>query len=281
MEIVRLKVKDLEPNNGQIAGLPSNPRQWSDKEVESIAASLRETPELFEARPIIVYPQGKKYVILGGNLRFAGSKFNKDKDVPCVVIPATTPASKLKEIVIKDNGSFGHWDMTLLQGGWADCPLADWGIPEWEEVSGGVGDEEPQEGRSEVTPEELEGLIKSASEGTIIDYWDDTNYDLKNLYRRKGNPELEDKLAKGIKERKIKPEIADLCKMRLAQCTYMNFDEILKYYRSDDCSEEERELLKKLYLVFITPKEAVESAMLKMEAATGKIYELELAAKSE
>lgn len=133
MKTVRLAIKDLEQNTGQIPGLPANPRQWTKTEVEKIAKSLRETPELFEARPIIVTQHGSKYVILGGNLRYEGCKHNKDKDAPCYVIPDGTSIDKMKEIVIKDNGSFGDWDYDVLANLWDDLPLADWGVPAWDD----------------------------------------------------------------------------------------------------------------------------------------------------
>lgn len=131
MEITRLKLKDLEPNTGQIDGLPINPRQWSKGDIDKLAKSLKETPELFEARPIIVVPHGDKFVILGGNMRYEASRQNGEKDVPCYVMPETLSVDKMKEIVIKDNGSFGGWDPDELANSWDDLPLADWGVPEW------------------------------------------------------------------------------------------------------------------------------------------------------
>jgi len=133
MEIVRIKLSALEPNTGQIPGLPMNPRQWTATDVDRIANSLQETPELFEARPLLVYPLDKKFIILGGNLRHEGAKRNKMKDAPCIVFPADTPIEKLKEIVIKDNGSFGAWDYDTLANEWGDLPLTDWGVPAWNE----------------------------------------------------------------------------------------------------------------------------------------------------
>lgn len=133
MERKRIKVSELEPNLGQIDGLPINPRQWTKTDVDKIAASLKETPELFEARPLIVTPHAGKYVILGGNLRFEGVKKNKDKDAPCVIVPEDTPVEKMKEIVVKDNGSFGAWDYDALANEWDDLPLQDWGVPSWKE----------------------------------------------------------------------------------------------------------------------------------------------------
>ena len=76
-EVKWLPLKCLQPNTGQVPGLPGNPRQWTDGDVKRIARSLRETPELFVARPIIVLPYSTPgaedcYVILGGNLRSEG-----------------------------------------------------------------------------------------------------------------------------------------------------------------------------------------------------------------
>ena len=138
-------LSDLEPNIGQIPGLPMNPRQWTQGEVNRIAQSLEETPELFELRPIIAVPFGGKKVILGGNLRYEGSRKNGYGDVPCIVLPEDTPIDKMKQIVIKDNGSFGDWDFDALANEWDDLPLTDWGVPAWdveEEVEKAMKDEE-------------------------------------------------------------------------------------------------------------------------------------------
>ena len=135
MQTQRIKLADLAPNNGQIPGLPSNPRQWTRTEVDKIAKSLKETPELFDARPIIVTPYGGKYIILGGNLRYEGCKANKDKDAPCIIIPEGTTVEKMKEIVLKDNGAFGQWDYDALANEWDDLPLVDWCVPAWDTSS--------------------------------------------------------------------------------------------------------------------------------------------------
>lgn len=122
----------LEQNTGQIVGLPANPREWTKKEVDALAKSLRETPELFEARPIIAVPHAGKYVILGGNLRYEGCRKNGDAEAPVCVLPKDTSVAKMKEIVIKDNGSFGAWDYDRLSNEWDDLPLPEWGVPAWE-----------------------------------------------------------------------------------------------------------------------------------------------------
>ena len=142
MKIVKLKLADLESNIGQIPDLPMNPRQWTQSDIDALAVSLEETPELFEARPLIVVPHDGKYVILGGNLRYEASKKNQAKEVPCIIFPAETPIEKLKELVIKDNGSFGAWDYDSLANEWGDLPLDSWGVPAWnpEKVDEGAVD---------------------------------------------------------------------------------------------------------------------------------------------
>lgn len=131
MEVKRINIGQLTGNAGQIEGLPANPRTWTQTEIDRLAKSLKETPELFEMRPLLVYQQGEEYVILGGNLRYEGAKKNKMQDCPAIVIPADTPVEKLKEIVIKDNGSFGEWDIQALISDWGGEPLEDWGLPSW------------------------------------------------------------------------------------------------------------------------------------------------------
>ena len=128
METTRIKVKDLELNKGQIQGLPTNPRQWTKNDVQRLAKSITETPELLEARPLIAMPHGGKYVVLGGNLRLEALKSLKWDSAPVYLLPEGTSLEKQKEIVIKDNGSFGQWDMDALANEWDDLPLDDWGV---------------------------------------------------------------------------------------------------------------------------------------------------------
>ena len=128
-QIIDIPVARLRSNKGGlIEGLPSNPRQWTKDDINRIAASLEETPELFRMRPLIVYEVNGVYVILGGNLRFEGAKKLKLESCPCVVVPAETSIQKMKEIVIKDNGQFGAWDYDELANGWDDLDLTGWGV---------------------------------------------------------------------------------------------------------------------------------------------------------
>ena len=128
----RLPLGVFEPNRGQIDGLPANPRKWTKAEVERLAQSIRETPELLELRPLIALRHGDARVVLGGNLRLEAARSLGLREVTADVIVPGAPAEKLREIVIKDNGSFGEWDADLLAKDWGDVDLQGWGVPEWE-----------------------------------------------------------------------------------------------------------------------------------------------------
>ena len=167
MQIVKLKLSELAPNTGQIPGLPINPRQWTKGDVDKIAASLKETPELFEARPLLVIPHDGQYVILGGNLRFEGARQNKMKEAPAIIFPEDTPVEKLKEVVIKDNGSFGAWDFDALANEWDDLPLGEWGVPAWEGLPEEDFDVKENKSATESDVTEI-GFVFSIDEAKIV-----------------------------------------------------------------------------------------------------------------
>ena len=128
MEHRMIDITLLDPNEGQMEGLPSNPRKWSADELERLCRSIEETPELLEARGIIVVPHAGRYIVLGGNMRLAALRELGHTEAPCIVLPKSTPAEKLREIIIKDNGSFGEWDTSMLAADWSDLPLDSWGV---------------------------------------------------------------------------------------------------------------------------------------------------------
>ena len=65
MEFKKLPVSKLTMNTGQIEGVPANPRQWTQADLDRLAASIEETPELLDARGAIVVPHKGKFVVLG------------------------------------------------------------------------------------------------------------------------------------------------------------------------------------------------------------------------
>ena len=186
METKRIKLTDLVLNEGKVAGLPTNPRQWTKTELDKLKKSLQETPELLEARGILVYPWEGKYLVLGGNMRLSALKSLKATDAPCIVFPEDTPIDKLKEVVIKDNGSFGEWDYETLANLWDDLPLADWGVPAWEtsedqkEVTIEVQEDDFDENEQDIQARCKLGDIWKLGDHRLMcgDATDQLNYDL-------------------------------------------------------------------------------------------------------
>lgn len=130
METKKIKASLVDINAGQIEGVPSNPRNWTVRELEKLQKSLQETPELLNMRPPIVVRQEGRYVAIGGNMRVCALKESGAKEIECIVLSDGLPASKLKEIIIKDNASIGAWDVESLLRDWSSYDLVGFGIPE-------------------------------------------------------------------------------------------------------------------------------------------------------
>lgn len=104
-----IELKKLVYNTGQIEGVPRNPREWTKEDVSRLAASIVETPELFEARPLLVVPRGERFVVIGGNMRLAAARELAMDAPPCYEIQDRS-VDNLKRMAIKDNSSFGKWE---------------------------------------------------------------------------------------------------------------------------------------------------------------------------
>lgn len=131
IEFKRIDIGLLDFNTGQIPGVPRNPRKWGHRELRNLAESMRDTPELTEARGAIVYPLNGRYVVLGGNMRLAAAKKHLDwTELMCAVLPEDTDADRLRKIVQKDNSSFGSFDYDILREEWMGFgyDYASWGL---------------------------------------------------------------------------------------------------------------------------------------------------------
>jgi hypothetical protein len=224
MQIVKLKLAELAPNTGQIPGLPINPRQWTKGDVDKIAASLKETPELFEARPVLVIPHDGKYVILGGNLRYEGARANKEKEVPAIIFPEDTPVEKLKEVVIKDNGAFGAWDYDALANEWDDLPLGDWGVPAWT----------PADDLPPIDDKDALGDQYSQNVGQVVYEPKETHHKVADLYANNGVKF--DEMIDELKDEELKK----MLRLRAAWFTDFNFAKVADYYAYQATPEEQR-----------------------------------------
>lgn len=128
MESQNIQISALELNNGQIEGLPKNPRFIRDNQFEKLKKSIEDFPEMLQYRELIVYPLNGKFVVVAGNMRLRAGQELGFTEFPCKVLPEETTVERLKEITIKDNNSFGEWDMDDLANEWDKEQLSEWGV---------------------------------------------------------------------------------------------------------------------------------------------------------
>lgn len=145
----RISLSCLELNEGQIVGIPKNPRYLKGEEHDKLKKSLKDSPELLQYKPLMVYAiKDSKFVVICGNMRLRICQELHNEGVegfdalPCFVLNKDVPIAKIKEYAIKDNVQAGNWDWDeLANGDWEVEDLQDWGVDcpflqkdEWEEL---------------------------------------------------------------------------------------------------------------------------------------------------
>lgn len=133
MERKKIDIRKVFANEGQIEGLPRNPRTMRREKFRKLVKSIRELPEMTEARELIVVPHGEDYVVIGGNMRLQAYRKLGWKQVPCCVLPSDTPPEKLRQMLIQDNNPFGDNDWDALANEWDAAELDDWDFDVWQE----------------------------------------------------------------------------------------------------------------------------------------------------
>lgn len=152
MERRNIDIRKVSANDGQIDGLPRNPRVMRNGRFRKLLKSIRELPEMTEARDLLVVPHGEGYVVIGGNMRLQAYRRLGWKEVPCCILPADTPTDKLRQMLIQDNNPFGENDWDALANEWDAAELDDWGFDVWQEFK-----EEKKSGpKKEAKPKEDE-----------------------------------------------------------------------------------------------------------------------------
>lgn len=132
----RINLSCLELNEGQIVGIPKNPRYLKGEEHDKLKKSLKDSPELLQYKPLMVYAiEGGKFVVICGNMRLRICQELHNEGVegfdalPCFVLNKDVPIAKIKEYAIKDNVQAGNWDWDeLANGDWEVEELQDWGV---------------------------------------------------------------------------------------------------------------------------------------------------------
>ena len=113
----KISIKKIKPN-------PNNPRYIRDSKFKKLVKSIKEFPEMFEKRPIIV---DENLVVLGGNMRLKACESAGlfevwiDKDIGW-------SEKQKQEFIIKDNVGFGDWDFDMLANEWNTKLVDEWGL---------------------------------------------------------------------------------------------------------------------------------------------------------
>lgn len=243
-----IQLSEIKPN-------PDNPRAVKKKQLKALQKSLSDFPEMMQLRPIVVDEDG---VILGGNMRYQALLANGATETEVEAVSGLTPEQK-REFVIKDNVAFGDWDWDKLANEFDAEQLNAWGL-DVKDLTDGFK-----------ALSEIEAPFKELSEETDYDADDMTRGNYYGGLGGKLAKEIDDDVASG----QVHEWLAKLMKARIMQSERFNFDELAKFYRSDDASETERDLMRRLVLVYIAPKEAFERALLGYEKATGEIFDAE------
>lgn len=115
-----MDISQLHPNQGQVEGLPKNPRFIRDPKFKKLVKSIEDDPEMLELRELIVYDTSDErgFVIIGGNMRYEALRKLRHKTAVCKILPHDFPMDKMRRIVLKDNSSFGETNFDDLINEW-------------------------------------------------------------------------------------------------------------------------------------------------------------------
>ena len=118
-----LKQRDIS----SLIKLEGNPRIIKDRQFESLCKSIKDNPDYFEARPLILSNRTGELVIIAGNQRYEAAKHLNLKKVPTYLIEGLTEERE-REIIIRDNVNNGEWDHDILANEWDIDELLEWGV---------------------------------------------------------------------------------------------------------------------------------------------------------
>lgn len=163
-----MKTETVKLSQIQVNG--ANPRTITDEKFDKLINSVLVLPKMLDIRHIVV---DDTMTVLGGNMRYralvaisemteediiarldATRDYKKKTDAerglliawwrewlkaPSVEIirAANLSAEEQREFIIKDNASFGSWDMDALANEWDSQDLDDWGLDVWQDNSDG------------------------------------------------------------------------------------------------------------------------------------------------
>ena len=159
---------------------PNNPRVIKDDKFKKLVNSIKEFPEMLEARPVVVNPD---MVVLGGNMRLKALREAGVKEAPVYI--ASWDEIKQKRFIITDNVGYGEWDWDILANEWDAEELGIWGLDVWQpeaDVDYSILDDED-------VSDELEGMVEGVKKAIQIEFEAghyEEAYELVKFWREQG-----------------------------------------------------------------------------------------------
>lgn len=124
-KIIKNKVEYLPID--EVFEYANNPRTIKKADFERLKKSIKENPDYFEARPLIISNRTGKNIIIAGNQRARAAVSLGLKEVPAVILKDLTEERE-QEIMIRDNINNGDWDFDILANEFNEDLLKDWGV---------------------------------------------------------------------------------------------------------------------------------------------------------
>lgn len=162
IQIQFVPIELCEFNEGQIPGVPENPRTREDSRQKSLEKSIEELPEMTVARAALCYKYNGKYVVIGGNRRLEAQIALKRKSIPVIALPEDIPMAKLRRIALLDNESTGQTDWNKLAKDWDIAEIESWNIATpkgWEKLTSPEAKDDNYTPPSDVEPKVKAGEI--------------------------------------------------------------------------------------------------------------------------
>ena len=226
-----IKVEVLELDLNDLTLSEKNPRTISKKDFAVLKKSIKDFPSMLEVREIVVDENNR---VLGGHQRIKALQAQGKTKVKVKKVTGWTEEEK-DEFMIKDNIANGDWDNDKLANEWDKNKLEEWGLP-LKVASDGDYKELLEVSIPYYTPAEE---CPETTELADLSEVDELNSIITKLKPEKG--------------------LEAILRARAAFFADFDFQKIADYYAHAD--KKTQEVMKRLGLVIVMPKEAYELGM--------------------
>ena len=226
-----IKVEVLELDLNDLTLSEKNPRTISKKDFAVLKKSIKDFPSMLEVREIVVDENNR---VLGGHQRIKALQAQGKTKVKVKKVTGWTEEEK-DEFMIKDNIANGDWDNDKLANEWDKNKLEEWGLP-LKIASSSDYKELLEVSIPYYTPAEE---CPDSTELADLSEVDELNSIITKLKPEKG--------------------LEAILRARAAFFADFDFQKIADYYAHAD--KKTQEVMKRLGLVIVMPKEAYELGM--------------------